>query len=107
MQSAHRFLTLPLSACSTLFRFGLRTFPSRLVTAYGRITFVILRTGVSLPVAPHHAFRHRSYVQVRAGERMPGEVLPLTVSGASQAHWGGTACSAARQVRQLRIEFGT
>ena len=36
----------------------------RLVAAYGRIVFVILRTASSLPVALHPASRRRSYLQL-------------------------------------------
>ena len=44
----------------------------------GRIEFVILRTGLSPPVAPHPASRRRSYLRLQAGERMPEEDLHLS-----------------------------
>ena len=45
---------------------------SRLATTSGRNAFVILRTDDSLPVTPHPASRRRGYLQLQAGERMPG-----------------------------------
>ena len=52
----------------------------------GRIGFVSLRTGHSPSIAPHLASRRRSYRWVRAGERMPGEDLHLSVMAPLQAH---------------------
>ena len=52
----------------------------------GRIEFVILRTGLSPPVAPHDISRRRSYIWLQAGERFPGEDLHLSDLVDSQAH---------------------
>ena len=52
---------------------------SRLAEDPGRIAFVILRTSQSPPVAFHPASQQRSYSQLRAGERMPGEESNLPV----------------------------
>src|SRR6185437_11205001 len=45
-----------------------------------------LRTDPSPPVALHLASRPRSYFQLRAGERMPGEDLHLSDLVHSQTH---------------------
>ena len=46
-------------------------FPSRLATTTGRIEFVILRTGRSLPVALHLLSRERSYLQLQGSGQTP------------------------------------
>ena len=74
----HRFHTLPLSSMGLpLTRVQASPLASRLAGTPGRIEFVILRTGLSPPVAPHPASRRRSYLRLQAGERMPGEDLHL------------------------------
>ena len=55
----------------------------------GRIEFVILRTDRSPPVASHTSSRRRGYVQLQAGERIPGEDSHLSVSVRFQAHSHG------------------
>src|SRR5215813_7604764 len=50
------------------------------------LTFVILRTDRSPPVAPHPVSRRRSYLWLQAGERLPGEDLHLSDGVRSQAH---------------------
>ena len=84
----HRFCTLPLSGrrfpATRGLRFRLLRAGSSLTS--GRIEFVILRTGHSPSIAPHLASRRRSYRWVRAGERMPGEDLHLSVMAPLQAH---------------------
>ena len=52
----------------------------------GRIEFVILRTGHSPPVAPHLALQRRSYVRLRAGERLPEEDFHLPDPVRFRAH---------------------
>ena len=52
----------------------------------GRIKFVLLRTGLSPPVAPHPASRRRSYLRLQAGERMPEEDFHLSERVRSRAH---------------------
>ena len=65
-------------------------YPCRLATNTGRIEFVILRTGSSLPVAPHLVSRRRNNSSLQAGERMPEEDFHLS----SQVHFAGTDRSA-------------
>ena len=85
----HRFDTLPLSVTgfrSLSERSGLRTGTAGSSRSAGRITFVILRTDRSPPVAPHPVSRRRSYLWLQAGERLPGEDLHLSDGVRSQAH---------------------
>ncbi|HEY4357709.1 MAG TPA: hypothetical protein VGN16_18290, partial [Acidobacteriaceae bacterium] len=46
-----------------------------------------LRTGSSLPVAPHPASRRRNNSSLQAGERMPEEDLHLSNHVHFQAHY--------------------
>ena len=87
----HRFNTLPLSATgfrSFSERSGLRPCTAGSSRSAGRITFVILRTDRSPPVAPHPVSRRRSYLWLQAGERRPEEDFHLSVGVRSQAHIG-------------------
>ena len=81
-----RFGTQPLS--SSGFRFAVQASPlaSRLADGQGRNGFVILRTGLSPPVALHPASRRRSYIRLQAGECLPEEDLHLSERVRSQAH---------------------
>jgi hypothetical protein len=45
----------------------------------GRNKFLIVRTGCSPPVAPHHALLRPSYIRLRAGERLPEEDFHLSI----------------------------
>jgi hypothetical protein len=76
----HRFsnATLQLTGLLQFRRSGLRRGEAGSPHTAGRIEFVILRTGRSLPVAPHLVSRRSSYVQLQAGERMPGEDFHLS-----------------------------
>ena len=58
----------------------------RLAEHSGRIEFVILRTGLSPPVAPHPASQRRSFFRFQAGERMPEEDFHLSDHSRFQAH---------------------
>src|SRR5688572_17062186 len=82
------FTRYPSAAASSPPYGGLRfrQFQAGSSPTYGRIEFVILRTGHSPSIAPHLASRRRSYRWVRAGERMPGEDLHLSVMAPLQAH---------------------
>src|SRR5262249_40823454 len=85
----HRFNTLPLSVTgfrSLSERSGLHLCTAGSSRTAGRITFVILRTDRSPPVAPHPVSRRRSYLWLQAGERLPGEDLHLSDGVRSQAH---------------------
>jgi hypothetical protein len=84
-----RFLTLPLSALGFfLTKVWASPYPCRLAANTGRIEFVILRTGSSLPVAPHLVSRRRSNSSLQAGERMPEEDFHLSNQVHFQAHKG-------------------
>jgi len=89
----HRFITLPLSSSGfPLSRVWVSSLGCRLTEHSGRIEFVILRTGSSLPVAPHIASRRRSYFLFQAGERIPEEDFHLSDQKRFQAHspaWKG------------------
>src|SRR5262245_3708944 len=83
-----RFNTLPLSVAgfrSLSERSGLRLCTAGSSRSAGRITFVILRTDRSPPVAPHLVSRRRSYLWLQAGERLPEEDLHLSNGARSQA----------------------
>jgi hypothetical protein len=85
----HCFDTLPLSVTgfrSSSERSGLRLCTAGSSRSAGRITFVILRTDRSPPVAPHPVSRRRSYLWLQAGERLPEEDLHLSDGVRSQAH---------------------
>jgi hypothetical protein len=58
----------------------------RLTEHYGRIEFVILRTGPSPSVALHTASWRRSFFRFQAGERMPGEDFHPSDHARFQAH---------------------
>lgn len=84
-----RFPTLPLSALGFfLAEVWASPYPCRLATNTGRIEFVILRTGSSLPVAPHLVSRRRNNSSLQAGERMPEEDFHLPNQVHFQAHKG-------------------
>jgi hypothetical protein len=86
-----RFHTLPLSALSFfLAEVWASPHPGRLATNTGRIEFVILRTGSSLPVAPHLVSRRRNNSSLQAGERVPEEDFHLSSQVHFQAHQGTT-----------------
>ena len=74
-------------------------------SAPGRIEFVSLRTGHSPPIAPHLASRRRSDRWLRAGERMPGEDLHLSVGVRLQAHIGRLAALAGRPASPVGRSF--
>src|ERR1700741_5601143 len=103
-----RFHTLPLSAWSFfLAEVRASPYPCRLATNTGRIEFVILRTGSSLPVAPHLASRRRNNSSLQAGERMPEEDFHLSNQVHFQAHKGTAfrpSVSDRRPVRLLAAE---
>jgi hypothetical protein len=85
----HRFNTLPLSVTgfrSLPERSGLRLCTAGSSRSAGRITFVILRTDRSPPVAPHPVSRRRSYLWLQAGERLPEEDFHLSDGVRLQAH---------------------
>src|SRR5262245_1160691 len=85
----HRFNTLPLSVTgfrSLSERSGLHLCTAGSSRTAGRITFVILRTDRSPPVAPHPVSRRRSYLWLQAGERLPEEDFHLSDGVRSQAH---------------------
>ena len=72
----------------------------------GRIEFVILRTGSSLPVAPHLVSRRRNNSSLQAGERMPEEDFHLSNEVHFQAHKppalaGGSWTSVQRKKRSI------
>jgi hypothetical protein len=82
-----RFLTLPLSALGFfLAEVWASPNPGRLAAITGRIEFVILRTGSSLPVAPHPVSRRRNNSSLQAGERMPKEDFHPSNQVHFQAH---------------------
>jgi len=87
LQPQHRFITLPLSVLGFLLA-ELRASPQarRLAANTGRIGFVILRTGSSLPVAPHLVSRRRNNSSLQAGERMPEEDFHLSNQVHFQTH---------------------
>jgi hypothetical protein len=88
----HRFLTLPLSVNdfrSLSERSGFRHSLAGSSRTLGRITFVILRTNRSPPVAPHPASRRRSYGRLQAGERIPEGDFHPSDCAYSQAHGCG------------------
>jgi hypothetical protein len=104
----HRFITLPLSLLDFLLA-ELWASPQarRLAANTGRIGFVILRTGSSLPVAPHLVSRRRNNSSLQAGERMPEEDFHLSNQVHFQAHepphlCGGRSASALREVLRSR-----
>src|SRR3989304_1416047 len=74
---------------------------SRLAVTLGRIAFVIiLRPAGSPPVALDPASRRRRYLQLQAGERLPGEDLHPSDRVHSQTHkttdrspWDPTGCN--------------
>src|SRR5262249_20660415 len=85
----HRFDTLPLSVTgfrSLSERSGLRLCTAGSSRSAGRITFVILRTDRSPPVAPHPVSGRRSCLWLQAGERLPEEDFHLPDDVRSQAH---------------------
>jgi hypothetical protein len=96
----HRFITLPLSLLDFLLaELWASTQARRLAANTGRIGFVILRTGSSLPVAPHLVSRRRNNSSLQAGERMPEEDFHLSNQVHFQAHepphlCGGTSALA-------------
>ena len=75
--SRHSVANHPISSCvayslpearsapASVWPVGLRSFDRWLDKISGRITFVILRTGTSPPVASHPASRRRSYTRLR------------------------------------------
>ena len=63
-----------------------RRLPRRLIAHVRPNRVRFLRTGHSPSIAPHLALRRRSYRWVRAGERLPGEDLHLSVMAPLQAH---------------------
>jgi hypothetical protein len=79
----HCRLSAPVATAAAVSGFDVT---SRLAGNTGRIEFVILRTGLSPPVALHPALRRRSYCQFRAGECVPGEDLHLSVPKPSSTH---------------------
>jgi hypothetical protein len=84
-----RFHTLPLSALGFfLAEVWASPYPCGLAANTGRIEFVILRTGSSLPVAPHLVSRRRNNSSLQAGERMPEEDFHLSNQVHFQAHKG-------------------
>jgi hypothetical protein len=86
-----RFPTLPLSALGFfLTEVWASPYPGRLAANTGRIEFVILRAGSSLPVAPHLVSRRRNNSSLQAGERMPEEDFHLSNQVHFQAHQGPT-----------------
>ncbi len=98
------------SACwaSCHWQVGASPLASQFAAAPGRLAFVILRTDSSPPVALHPASRRRSYLQLQAGERMPGGDLHPSDRVHSQAHWPtsldvGEAMSACEQCWHLII----
>jgi hypothetical protein len=93
----HRFITLPLSLLDFLLA-ELWASPQarRLAANTGRIGFVILRTGSSLPVAPHLVSRRRNNSSLQAGERMPEEDFHLSNQVHFQAHEPPHSCGGAR-----------
>src|SRR5271156_6633389 len=97
-----RFLTLPLSALDFLLaEVWASPYPCRLAANTGRIEFVILRTGSSLPVAPHLVSRRRNNSSLQAGERLPEEDFHPSNHVHFQAHepphsCGGRSASALR-----------
>jgi hypothetical protein len=85
----HRFITLPLSVLDFLLaEVWASPHPRRLAANTGRIEFVILRTGSSLPVAPHLVSRRRNNSSLQAGERIPEEDFHLSNQVHFQAHKG-------------------
>ena len=85
----HRFNTLPLSVAgfhSLSERSGFRHSLAGSSQTPGRITFVILRTDRSPPVAPHPASRRRSDGRLQVGERRPEEDFHLSDCARFQAH---------------------
>jgi hypothetical protein len=91
-----RFVPLPLSAerfPRVAAGMRLRTFEAGSSLTSGRIEFVLLRTGGSPSMALHLASRRRSYRWVRAGERLPGEDLHLSVMAPLQAHFVSPRCA--------------
>ena len=104
----HRFITLPLSLLDFLLA-ELWASPQarRLAANTGRIGFVILRTGSSLPVAPHLVSRRRNNSSLQAGERMPEEDFHPSNQVHFQAHkpqhsWEVRSASALRERVELR-----
>jgi hypothetical protein len=82
-----RFHTLPLSALDFFLAEVWASPQARgLAANTGRIEFVILRTGSSLPVAPHLVSRRRNNSSLQAGERMPEEDFHLSNQVHFQAH---------------------
>ena len=98
-----RFLTLPLSALDFfLAEVWASPFPCRLAANTGRIEFVILRTGSSLPVAPHLVSRRRNNSSLQAGERMPEEDFHPSNQVHFQAHQGPTFSRADEIATKIR-----
>ncbi len=84
----HRFSTLPVSVLGFPISWVWASpLASWLATTPGRITFVILRTDDSPPVALHPASRRRSYLRLQAGERLPEGDFHPSDRVHSQAHW--------------------
>ena len=85
----HRFHTLPLSVTDfrpLSERSGFHPSLAGSSQTPGRITFVILRTDRSPPVAPHPASRRRSDGRLQVGERRPEADLHLSDCARFQAH---------------------
>ena len=112
--SAHRaslrLRSLRVCASGSKTGSGLRHLPAGSPPRLGRIEFTststgssALRTGRSPPVALHLASRPRSYLRLRAGERLPGEDLHLSDLIHSRAHWHGvlTRADGAKRMRAL------
>jgi hypothetical protein len=97
-----RFPTLPLSALGFfLTEVWASPYPGRLAANTGRIEFVILRAGSSLPVAPHLVSRRRNNSSLQAGERMPEEDFHLSNQVHFQAH-KGTASAVPYRAASIR-----
>ena len=93
----HRFLTLPLSSLDFLLAEVWASPQARRLAAHtGRIEFVILQTGSSLPVAPHLVSRRRNNSSLQAGERLPEEDFHLSNQVHFQAHEPPHSCGGAR-----------
>jgi len=87
VQPQGRFRTLPLSSLGLLLtKVWASPLARRLATCTGRIEFVSLRAGSSLPVAPHPASRRRNNSSLQAGERLPEEDSHLSNQVHFQAH---------------------
>jgi len=68
-----RFITLPLSAASFPSRVPDFAFAMQARRSHPAVSSSSsYGTGLSPPVTPHHASLRRSFVQLQAGERLPG-----------------------------------